>query len=827
MNLDLQNLSQLASRLSKNDNAPPKAEADKSTVGGKWAAPTVAALLGIAGLKAKKDIGGIRAKGIKWLESVQKPSASGAGALVDGVRKSDAYAMGGRDLIRSKVLGLPLPYVANRGFQALATGPKSWPAMLSRPFLNARDRYHGWYETPRQRFQKGQSLSHHQVANNFLHDHYKKYFSKDLSDQDLKNYALFGNVWSNLSQGARDALAVPGRSISGVIHQLRKEDPQAAKKLIETVKLNKSKFGGFGPGDGGLAQKYIQDSARPLGILEGMADATAIGGLSTAGYLGLRNSNEQMQKDAATEGAAEKGDSTLRNLLLTALGTGTATSGVRELRNPLQVGFSWSEAAKHGDGHKNPGRAIRSIVEDLVTTDPRFKNTALRDMTRTQHHGVRTEQFMGPKTDMLFDTGMGSASRWEWEKTPNDYIDGLKEHPDTFKLNGQRPRVRAGGYVGYMTDIGKLGDPADGYRHSIRTPLRRLMSMAGLKDNYLNWGPKDIADQRSAGNMSALGSDMNFRHLGSDGMPTITPAATKAVDWTNQAGREGIIAEALKSDQLSDAHKEILKNSEGKKIVSFTGSGRGDYVATRVRDFMRAARRNGTLDDYVIVAPTGESGALSPAGKWLAKQKNVIVTGRLPQNLYVGLPAASDLHSASTGTSGALEALGTNTNLAVTKDWKALKERENRVFLGRDSGRQSARRSRYWEGLSPSKWSEVTQGVNLDDWNAGNRDYMLRQKGVTGVQTGDDMLRALRQGGASLNNLQSRGDLMRAASAASKNNLKDTIAELMQRSKTIKNFRGGAKVLGGLGLTAAGILPSLLNTKQPAAENKLNLLGGS
>jgi hypothetical protein len=816
----------------------------------KWKTPVIAALVGAAGLKAGLDVRKVRGLGTKWLSTVQGalPKHVGPGGITEGVLRAQNYARGGRELIRAKVLGIPIPYVGNRLLQGIATGPSSWPAFIKRPFEHARDKWKGWAHTPRERFLAGQSLYHQQVANNGLHDHYLKYFSKHLNDQDLDNYAMFGDGWSGLRQSTRDLLSQPDRSISNVLMQLHKSDPNDAKALRELLKQNSKKFGGFGPGDGGIAQKYVQDSEIPLSILETGGNLAGIGGLSTAGYLGLRNIN-----DAVKEAAAVNEDSnSLRELLATALGAGSAVSGASELRNPLRVGFSWSERAKHGDGHKNPGKAIQAIVQELRDNDPRFKDIETRDMTRTLHNGVRTDQFLGRKLDALFDTGMGSASQWDWtgedHPSPNRQIPGLDNQ--NFDLHVKRPRVRAGGYVGYMTDVGKLGDPANGYRHSIRGPLRALLAMAGVKDNYITWGPKDILQHRSEGQMSSLRPFMNFNHVGNDGMPTLTPKAIETVDWAKRVGRDGVFAEAMNSDAISPEHKAMLQEAQakGKKVVAFTGSGRGDYVTTRVRDFMRAARRAGTLDDYLILAPSGESGAMEPANRWLAKQKNVMVTGRLPQKLYVGLPAIADLHNASTGTSAAFEALNSDSNLAVTQDWGKMKDREQRNALGRNYlrtrdeflpqlrhanpnewerkwreersnvlGNSTKRRSSYWGLGMRDAWEKLTGGVYLDDWNVGNRDYMYRQPGVQAVQTGDDMLKAVGNL-ASRESLKDRGSFQQLHSGIGRENLKGTIANLLQRAKVIKNVRGGAKLAGGLGLAAAGILPQAIPLGQGVAD---------
>jgi hypothetical protein len=776
----------------------------------KWKTPVIAALVGAAGIKAGLDTNKVRRLGLAWLNTVQGalPKHVGPGGLTEGVVRAQNYARGGRAVARSTILGVPLPYLASRGIQAAASGPGAWKAMIQRPFQHARDKWKGWAHTPRERFLMGQSLYHQQVANSGLHDHYIKYFSKHLNDQDLDNYAMFGDGWSGLQQATRDLLSQPNRSISNVLQQLHKSNPKDAKDLVALLKLNSKKFGGFGPGDGGIAQKYIQDSELPLSVLETGSNIAALGGLSTAGYLGLKNT-----KDAVKEGAANDDGNSLRELLATAVGGGAAWSGVNELRNPLRVGFSWSERAKHGDGHKNPGKAIQAIVQELRDNDPRFKDIEMRDMTRTLHNGVRTDQFTGRKLDALFDTGMGSTSQWDWtgddHLSPNRQIPGLDNQ--NFDLHVKRPRVRAGGYVGYMTDVGKLGDPANGYRLSIRSPLRALMAMAGVKDNYITWGPKDILQHRSEGQMNSLRPFMKFHHVGNDGMPTLTPKATETVEWAKRVGRDGVFAEAMQSDQLSPEHKAMLQEAQakGKKLVAFTGSGRGDYVTTRVRDFMRAARRAGTLDDYLILAPSGESGAMEPANRWLAKQKNVMVTGRLPQKLYVGLPAIADLHNASTGTSAAFEALSSDSNLAVQRDWGKLKDREQRVALGRNPGRQSARREKYWANGAREAWTKLTGGVFLDDWNVGNRDYMYRQPGVQAVQTGDDMLKAMGNL-ASRESLKGRGSFQNLHSGISRDNLKGTIANLLQRAKVIKNVRGGAKLVGGLGLAASGIIPQAI-----------------
>jgi hypothetical protein len=796
------------------------AETDSSITNGALATAGLLAL-GLVGRKGAKDVGHVGDLARKWMLSSQTAAKRVEGSgLADAVRATKTYTANGRELATSKILGVHLPYglmqastaidsVLQAGKPALSTvgdylkrGPlrglseARWGAITG-----GKDGLVKRLLTPRTDAGWGSAWAdaHAPIPNHSRHAHYSKY--KNAPMDDLNHYAMYGDVWPKLNETTRSMLQGPSAgSLSAALLRLRKTDPEQAQILTNHLKEQVTLFGGKGALGGGLAHKYYHDGLpqlRRVGDMFSLAGDTALAGTAAgAAYTGA----EAWKRHQREKSAAVESDDNLAGAALAGAGVGLGASGVSTLRSPLDVGVTWSEVADHGDGHKNPGKAIAEAIAKLKAEDPRFANINIDHVIRNSH-GAVDPKFFGKTHDAFFDTGMGATSRHGYDVyNPTANI----EHrvPGARLSDPVRPKVRLGGFAGYTTDIGALGNPHDSYKTNVDSLGRWIARKLGVKDNYIAWGPKDLLESQSPGEYGEAKKLYNMHHVSHSGMPTLTAAANDAVSWAHDVGREGVFAEALKSNALTPEQKSMLRNIGDRKLLFVTGSGRGDYVATRMLDIQRSLRRQGLEHKYLLAGVLGSTAGINPDAARLIKDPSVLTFGRLPPNLYIGLPAVADLHSASTGTSAAMEALSGPANLAFVPEWTKLRERELRRLVGgagkfrgivRDEGVRAA-----IKGILPH--------VNLDVWNPGNRAYGMRQPGVHAAQSGDDFVRiaeGLTEADAAA--ARSRGLRQMGHNSFARGRMTESIASILGRQQNWKRVRGGGKLALGAGLTGLGL----------------------
>ena len=804
----------------------------------KYLVPGLTLLGGLAGLRAGRDFGAIKRLSRNWVVGTQQASKAIHKNPEDAINVVKTYVDLGRPLMQSKVLGMPVPYMATRALRGPVAGGGN-PAAAILEYIKKKparswDRITRGKGAERSRFLKGQDLDQpaHSTSQGML-DHYRKFYSKELTNRDVYNHHMFAPMWWRMSQQGRNILSNPNKTTMEALKELKRVNPAEHKEALQSIMVRGRASGGVGGvGGGGFAHMYGNAGVPIAGIAQKISTGLGLVGSSvgTVGLMGAAASD--LNKKASADNNVS-----LPAYIFGGLGAHSLYSAAESARSPFTVGASWSELTRHGDGHKNPGKAIFSILEDIKQKDPQFRRMTLDKAIRHAHGGADITSAMR-KYDAFFDSGMGVTSSYNWEASPHDDISLRKalnpENKGAVQGLGKppAPRIRPGGYVGYQTDVGLPGAPAKGYLDRIlaKRPWRIMNVLNGNKDQYMTWGPRNLYnDVLGEGTTKGFRHLFNERHLG-QGMPAMTEGATKAIAEANASSKAQLIDKAINSDAFTPEQKQILEKAKGKKLVAFTGAGRGDYTAERVRDFQRAVKRSGgNLDDYVILAATGQTGASNPAVQALKNSKNVVTVGRLPQNLYIGLPAVADMHSAATGTSGAFEALSTKAPLAVTQDWGDLKVREQRRMLGRKNFDKvfsagtadefqdafdsfSKRRQRYWGDAGRlQSWVQETSGVDLDNWNKGNRLYM-NQMGASKVQSGEDLLAALKK--STSGSEIGRANEVFGNAAKAKESMRKHILEVLRRQKSMKTLRTGGGVIGGLGMLGLAAHDIFGNTKK-------------
>jgi len=791
--------------------------------------------LGLTALKARKDFGKALQQAHKFVSGVKAVAHNpNRKSLSQGVAAAKMYADLGQEAINTKILGLKIPYAVLHARTALQEAPRSLNKSLTETL---KDYYRAFTRTSaKDKFDKAklynenynsalgqgdprlkglkkyvpkdakgwQNLWQHanqEFPQYYLHKHYSNY--KNMDKDSLYRYAVLKDLPKQVSADAAYILnTTPIDNISSALLKMKRAglDEDLAKTRKHLTDLKDMYAGGSDANsDWGYAQKYLDGSLKPVENirkgLKGLAVGSfATGGALTAGGIGDTINNKTEEDQQVKKSSAEED---VRDGLLVGSGLGALGYGVDEIKRPLRVGASWSELPRHGDGHKNPGKAIYTELENIVERNPALKNVELIKAIRDNTNNYDARAF-DKKFDMYADSGMGPTSQWDWQHFSKD---------ERGQFRNANPKIAPGGFVGYMTDVGAFGSPNDGFQRSI-SPFRSKLNKL-VKDNYITWGDSNVFDQANKKNTeSRIKAEQfykNFKrtHIG-EGMPTLTDDAVRILTELQNKSRQDIINDALNSTQVSNQHKKVLKNLGDKKLIFISGSGRGDYVATRVKDWQRELKRRGLQDKYVIGAALGGGATKSPMSRMLKDSDNLMLFDRLPQNLYIGLPGVADFHDASTGTSAAFEAASTPSVLGFRKNWGEFKDRESKL-LG------TIKRV---FGISADKdWKSEHEMVNLDGWNKGNRAAMLNKggtlgmgslKGGNGVASALDILEDPKVYAQMKDEAIDRSRREFGMNRLAKKNLGDTLEKIMMQQRNRKIGKGVLASILGLGLGSVG-----------------------
>jgi hypothetical protein len=847
-------------------STPPVPELADGTK--KWltVAGTAAGTAGV-GFKGMHDADRVTANVDDWMRSTQAaPLRQPGSAMSDSVRAAETYAATGRKAIQSKILGLPIPYMALQG----ATGVDSLLAHGEAP-QSVLAKYWQAAQKPLHQYREGLALNDSYLLPQFLqklfrlpgndgdawrrmqegakaelpnakrHLHYWKYFSPKFSDGDLRDYALFDDVKKLFSPETQAMLKAPDRSLTQILAELKRIGHPDYYPMMHQLKNQHKILGGLGEAAGGLAHTYagITSKVTP-------AVAKAFKGLGVAGAAAVPLAlfyAARAQREGALKSASQSREPGLLDLGAGVAGIGAAASGAQELLSPFRVGTTFSGATDvHGAGHSTPGLTIDAILRKLQKESPEFAKMEVELPIRNAA-GAVDPKFFGRKYHALFDTGMGSTGNFDWKNVnPNAFIpdQGLLVAPP------KPPRVAFGGFTGYSTDLGSAGNPARSFRYSIQSPLRRVAQLLGVKDNYITWGDPAFEFKDDPWYGKYVKDRMRILRSGSMGLPTMSAAAQEGIQSANALGRNNLLADFAKTLDPSDPNRKLLENIGDKKLLAVTGSGRGDYVAHRVAELQKIIKRQGLGDKVQVLGALGSSAAKgNPVAQRLLKDPSVLAFERLPQQFYTGIPAVADMHWASSGTSALMEALSGKSPAAYIPNALAMQSRELMPYLAKpqryDLFRAIRAGDEHWmhhilnnvntktdlrpqhlgdtpEAAKLQEWWAKARSVYLDNWNRGNKEMAFQQAGVHRGQTAqgvlDQLLKSTPEDAAVA---ARRGGRFMASTAPAQEAMTGHIRDVLRRQMKWKNFSGIGRLGAGASLLAAATLPFLSKGKGVAA----------
>ena len=598
-----------------------------------------------------------------------------------------------------------------------------------------------------------------------------------------------------------------------------------------------------------------------LGRVKGPA---LVAGTLLAGLGALRalKADNSQQKTAADDEERDKFYDDLGDVAIAGGGTGLGAAGVRTLLRPTNIALTYGTMPQIGKGHSGPANIIASILQAHADKSKGLFNKIKFERIARMSKGEVPDKVSKRLYDMLVTTGLGvgsDLSQYGDESGLNKLWFG---HLDPNYVNiGPKPNVATGGIVGINTDAWH-GGPAGADMHATYAKMprwRKLLSRI-IPNEMLTWNDPsmltqwgnitpenvhkyvptveilqrdgtikkvltstlsendraELAYKKRTNPFLAPPSGTRLTQISKDVPPFLSDKALKAL---SEAGDRNSIISAVVStpEHIIDAKsKQLLSGLGNKKLIVISGSSRGDYVAMRALD---AAKK---LDPrkYQIVAMVSGGSELSPAFQALNNTNVAVLKGAIPQELYVGLPAAANFHWASSGTSSLYEALASKVPIGLATGSNIMREREIAWILN-PANKHLVDPWLKARGLTRQAVISNLRAVDLDRWNFANKILAYGDKargipsrhGVYRVQRAADLVRAM-GGQHTAEGLAARSAHILSESVVAKANMARRLGQLVSRQRMLKNMKGLGLLGAGVAATSAGIIPIINRLRQ-------------
>ena len=313
-------------------------------------------------------------------------------------------------------------------------------------------------------------------------------------------------------------------------------------------------------------------------------------------------------------------------------------------------------------------------------------------------------------------------------------------------------------------------------------------------------------------------------HLGNSVSPALNQETVQLLSQ-NAANRGQVIDSIIQNLQGQAAKDpylaEQLKNLEsmrGKRIVTVAGAGRGDYVASRVRSLTEQIQRHPELRGKVGVVGLmagAYGGKTQPLVAGLGSDAAMLgflpqvrdVGGKLTAHPYAQIQSLADLNWGATGTSGLHEQLLGHGVQAIPSEWGFAYNRLPGQPLINPKSIAGEQEAMYNKMKLPALGRLEEINAAVDQWNRGNIEHALQQKGVIQANSAHDIVAALADEKRMLLLRGQAGERAREQLAAyqkSNQQMRDTIFREAKRNLWRTRLRSAGLGTVGLGLGAGG-----------------------
>lgn len=536
---------------------------------------------------------------------------------------------------------------------------------------------------------------------------------------------------------------------------------------------------------------------------------TMVFGGALTGLLGLNALSKKTPWEKIKDWFSERGDltkssSTAEAVTNAILPSGLTAGGVAALasrtpyenifrpQNNLAVTFGEMEKpyflADIGAGHREPALSVRELLSDAIRKNPEkwgLLNPEI-DILNRDRYGRLNPDFYDRSYNTIIDTGLGINRQPGWVSTGLEASHAMNVDPN-IKAQNMAYLQTDMTHPGRLGEMGaahpRLGDGLENWNRALNHMM--LGTGPGSRRAYLkNHG-------------GGLAPGLSFEKVTEGSQPAIRQAAYDILS-TPPEDRASMIDKAIHSKggvldpDIADKYKggldapiDVARKLEelkkpGTKYIFISGSGRGDYVATRAYELAEKLAKAGQ-DDVKVVALMAQSYGktehkMMDLLKLSPHKENIIALPRLPQRQFIDIARNSDIHLGSFGSSAFSEALGSQAVMGMPSEWGKrtwwsdedwrIAEREgyNRFLdpevdvpkseanpagkyrpFGRDTpipgfheyGDDNAWRSSFKpgstadrdlrilarRGLLTPEYIEAIKEVNVDQWNEGNQHY--------------------------------------------------------------------------------------------------------
>lgn len=771
---------------------PARDEADESP----YAVPVGLGLAGLTGLAAAHGVDRVGASASKWVHDSNAareklPNKGRAGPLTYSQTDAamDPYLRGGRELTRSKVLGVPVGKIVGTARHLGEAVPGGVVSML-----------------------RGDISGVKKLTDMAPTSHHYDLYQSDISNDKLLHHHLVDVAYhANLPQEVRNDPAIFNEHAKQIMRT-----PQHPRATIEELRAN-----GHSAAAGALEASWLggeYGGHKIRGAVSHLAGTDrTMGGVHTYGRIAgnLRRYNPLLvggslaalgagvgmgihrALEDKTAAAADQEDDTPWSSLAAGSGAGAAIAGGLLARNRMDkpgknVGVTYGTMGPIGRGHAEPGEAIAKILRNAAdpqhpTHVPSLRGANVDQLVRDPRgimHGTPRGTY-----DALVDTGFGhDATMFRNWKTLAGSHTGAGDNENIETVAPARIRRR----IGYQTDV----NPQDREgRFHLQSPTHPIANAHDFSYGWLGYGQG--AEAIKGIRYGGLGATLH--HVGAGLSPAIDPDVLHAISNENRTSDQVLehIREAGRKGQLRDVQPAQMPEFErtidalkGKKLVVVSGSGRGDYTGSRAARLHNMIASDPDLaKDHAVIALHGNGyhgteGAILRNYQATAGASPTPLTGFgfMPKDLFNALQQTSHVHWGSTGTSSASEASAHGNILAVPGHW----------------GQDASDRGKTWrETTAPETPKSIADAHNemaanagirvahedhpkLNTWNQGNIQHLLSQPGVLRADGPEHIVGLLK-------------DPKRAAemSVASGQRARDTRRQLVQGQAQLAHAVGG------------------------------------
>jgi hypothetical protein len=719
-------------------------------------------------------------------------------SAADGQKFMDTYINGARDITQSKVLGLRAGDINLRKMQAAGVLGEIQRHLTHHiknisPIQAVKD-------IPILRNNIRNNLNHHSI------NHYKLYSDPSTTLNDLRKHHIeetFHKAGPEHSEFLKNVNLPENEGfLNNLLRSYRnKFGPEAYNVAKKDILANTKGLKGAGTvlkmlGNNratvlGTGRAYHQTVpailnkilSKRLPILAGAGALTAATGYQA--YNKLKNKQGE-DNDLAVDLGASAG---------VGLGAGLVGYNVNRGLNPSKnIAVTYGMASPEygswdiGSGHKNPGEALFNLLQEAKANDPSLKKFNLSQIIRNQA-GIVDPKQMKERYNVIADTGIGHFGE-HWNARLNK---GKEQHPDFFDHSNHRPYESR---VGIMTDL----------FHSQND------NMSGSTFNGLRRGDHAFY----YGNESEQLKQMQRRGINTvKTNKTFTPLVlNSAIESSRDTRPKEVVLDNLANERPELA--QHIKELHGKKIVTISGSGRGDFVAERAIELSDALKKRG-INNVKIIALTAGAGSNPEVRKYLEKWPNIIpIHGKLDNASFVGLQRIADVHMGSTGTSSLTESMMQSGGHNVVPPVWGAHTKDVPVNPNEPRGPWEQKTFYIENSLAdrnkPEHWPDrgaFPPFPNTDEWNAGNREYAASMPGGLHLEDDPNKIIDFLQDEEAL--AKSKVDAFNRAKIVNKDidkgrkAMPKAIFDIAKKNIRRQRIRGAAGALAGLGLTGGSI----------------------